>query len=174
MGGPGSGRQGSSNKKTTVEDCLILDINTFAKKGCIVPGYSGPTAWGRKDAVIGHIGWSFHSSEDHRVTCRLQYVCTVPGGSRKMDYTIELAHTLPHFGGVRWWWQCPLVVDSRSCLRRVSKLYRPPGRVYFGCRHCYDLTYTSCRDSHKLDGFFRDLAAELGCSTRQAKRAFAL
>ena len=175
MGGFGSGRQRSSNKKTTVEDCLILDINNFAKKGSIVSGHSnGTTTWSSQGEVIGRIGWSFYGNQDHRVTCRLQYVCTIAGDSRKMDYTIELAHTFPNFGGVRWWWLCPLAVDGRRCLRRVTKLYKPPVKGHFGCRHCHDLTYTSCRESHKLDGFFADLAAELGCSAGQAKRAFAL
>jgi len=35
------------------------------------------------------------------------------------------------------------------CGRRVAKLYLPRGARYFGCRHCYDLTYLSCQRSDK-------------------------
>jgi hypothetical protein len=41
---------------------------------------------------------------------------------------------------------CPLVVNGRACRRRVAKLYLPPGGEYFGCRHCYNLTYESCKE----------------------------
>jgi hypothetical protein len=29
------------------------------------------------------------------------------------------------------------------CGRRVGKLYKAPGGSYFGCQHCYDLSYES-------------------------------
>jgi hypothetical protein len=48
----------------------------------------------------------------------------------------------------------------------VGKLYLPPGGRYYGCRHCYDLTYTSCQESHKYDGMWRALAAQ--CSAEAA------
>jgi hypothetical protein len=41
-------------------------------------------------------------------------------------------------------------------------LYLPPRARYFGCRHCHDLTYTSCQESHKYDGVYRRLAASTG------------
>jgi hypothetical protein len=44
----------------------------------------------------------------------------------------------------------------------VAKLYLPPGGDYYGCRHCYNLTYQSCRDSHKFDGLYAQLASNLG------------
>jgi hypothetical protein len=49
----------------------------------------------------------------------------------------------------RWWFVCPLVVNGRPCNRRVGKLYLPGASRYFGCRHCYDLTYTSCQEHDK-------------------------
>jgi hypothetical protein len=45
--------------------------------------------------------------------------------------------------------QDALVVSGSPCYRRVGKLYLPPGGRYFGCRHCYDLTYTSCQEHDK-------------------------
>jgi len=48
-----------------------------------------------------------------------------------------------YFGGVRWWFICLLSYDGVYCGRRVAKLYCPPGGIYYGCRHCYNLSYDS-------------------------------
>jgi hypothetical protein len=63
-----------------------------------------------------------------------------------VEYWLQLATTPQHYGGVRWWFRCPLVVDAEACAQRVRKLYLPPGEKYFGCRHCYTLTYERRRD----------------------------
>jgi hypothetical protein len=62
---------------------------------------------------------------------------------------VRIATTRPRFGGLRWWFICPLIVNGRRCNRRVGKLYLPPAARYFGCRHCHDLTYTSCQEHDK-------------------------
>jgi len=36
----------------------------------------------------------------------------------------------------------------------VGKLYLPPGGKYFGCRHCYNLTYKSCQESDKRINYY--------------------
>jgi len=41
------------------------------------------------------------------------------------------------------------VVNGRVCCRRVAKLYLPLGGRYFGCRHCYNLTYQSYKEHDK-------------------------
>ena len=41
-----------------------------------------------------------------------------------------------------------------GCSRRAAKLHLPPGARYFACRRCYDLTYTSCQDSHRFDAVY--------------------
>ena len=62
----------------------------------------------------------------------------------------------PHYGGLRWWFTCPLVVGGRSCTRRAGKLYLRGG--YFGCRRCQDLTYRSCQEAHQAERSGRMLA----------------
>jgi hypothetical protein len=70
---------------------------------------------------------------------------------------VGLTTTRPRFGGLRWWFVCPLVVNGRPCQRRVGKLYLPPRGRYYGCRHCYDLTYTSCQQHDKrVDALRKD------------------
>jgi hypothetical protein len=73
--------------------------------------------------------------------------------------------------GLRWWFVCPLIGQGRTCARRVGKLYLPPGSRYFGCRHCHELTYTSCQESRKHDSLFRHLALSTGMDFLTVKRA---
>ena len=65
------------------------------------------------------------------------------------SYRVELTATPCNYGGVRLWFVCPLYIAGRPCRRRVGKLYLPPGRRYFGCRHCYNLTYISAQEGQK-------------------------
>ena len=51
---------------------------------------------------------------------------------------------------------------AEMAVRRVAKLYLPPGSRYFGSREGHRLTYTSCQESGKFRGLFRLLAAEMG------------
>jgi hypothetical protein len=67
---------------------------------------------------------------------RLQLTSSSASGEQ-IEYTIFLQKTHPNFGGVRWWFQCPL------CARRVRKLFLPPRRQCVGCRNCHRLTYDS-------------------------------
>lgn len=129
--------------------------------------------------------WSFRNGKGFSVTydvntldaaspiLRLSYswIWTSTGKEDSENYSIRLTTTRPRFGGLRWWFICPLTNQGRSCGRRVGKLYLPPHGRYFGCRHCYDLTYTSCQDSHKFDSFYRMTAQSLGCDVATIKWA---
>jgi hypothetical protein len=100
-------------------------------------------------------------------TARLRY--TRQSDGEPLDYQITLTTTPLPWGGVKWWFICPLVMGGRYCGRRVAKLYLPCSR-YFGCRQCHDLTYTSCQESHEHDRLFREIGRELGLSARDAQR----
>ncbi len=73
----------------------------------------------------------------------------------KMDYKVRLTSTLCYYGGKRLWFICPLVVNGQACKKRVGSLYLEGTR--FGCRHCYDLTYTTSQESYRYDRLFRDI-----------------
>jgi len=45
------------------------------------------------------------------------------------------------------------------------------GGRYFGCRHCYNLTYTSCQESHKYDACLAAVGAPMGLSAREVGKA---
>jgi hypothetical protein len=52
----------------------------------------------------------------------------------------------------------------------LGKLHLPPGGRYYRSRHCYRLTYTSCRESHKSDALDRRVAAALGWCPADVRR----
>ena len=170
MGGPGSTRWLAHWKKTTVEECLTLDV--FSLVGDIIPRrvfddrqwWGGSIIWAntRTGEQTASVGYRLEFPGSEGAILRLNYTTTFPNGEkRESDYPIRLLTTRPNFGGVRWWFQCPLVINDRPCKRRVGKLYNPPGYTYFGCRHCYDLTYTSAQEAHKFDGLYAMLAAQM-------------
>jgi hypothetical protein len=78
--------------------------------------------------------------------------------------------TVPRFGGLRWWFVCPLAVNGRDCGRRVGKLYLPDGARYFGCRRCHDLVYRSSQQARKPGALLFRIAAQVGCSPQEVNR----
>jgi hypothetical protein len=145
MGGFGSGRHRSWKKRTT-ESCSAIDTTYLRRWGLLVPGirWSGELSWTRGGAAEPHSRVSYVlTAGEADGTLRLTY--TVVVSKERFDYSVRLVATPCHFGGVRWWFVCPLARTGVVCGRRVRKLYLS-GR-YFGCRHCHDLTYRSRQES---------------------------
>jgi hypothetical protein len=178
MGGSGSGnfyhwwRHG---KKTTVEDCERIDANRWMREGILRAGVrlTGGWRWVYNSGRENSINYEVDTLDSARPVVRLFYSITRPVTKEResLDYHVELTTTGPRFGGLRWWFICPLVRSDWPCERRVAKLYLPPGGRYFGCRHCYDLTYTSCQESRKYDSLWRRLGASMGLDVATVRRA---
>lgn len=144
MGGFCSGER--SEKKTTVEMCLALKASRFGKRLKQVQRF-----------LLSDVYWTNSLGERIlTVHYRLEYLgkrpvlhllsrSDVEGRQQPMWESIVLTSTRPHFGGLRWWFVCPLVDKGVACERRVGKLYLPRGAYYFGCRACFDLTYESAQ-----------------------------
>src|SRR5262245_8725704 len=133
MGGSGSGcsyHWWRPAKKRTVEGCRFLDANRWMREGILAADVSR----------IG--GWVWYTDETRsEQTSSINYeVCTLVGerpwvrlfytftdSKDQIDYRIRLVTTRPQFGGCRWWFVCPLVVNGQECGRRVGKVYLPPG-----------------------------------------------
>jgi hypothetical protein len=156
MGGPGSGSHyhwWRSGKKTTVEDCEALDANRWMREGILKAGVQLRGGWrwvyhgGRENSIT----YEVNTLDPDRPCVRLSYILAHARTREResLDYRVGLTTTQPHFGGLRWWFVCPLVVGGRPCQRRVGKLYLPPGCRYFGCRTCYRLTYESFQKHDK-------------------------
>ena len=166
MGGYGSGRWSSHEKKTTVEDCHVLDLAFLQRKGAFAPWHSGVVRWSVGERETGKIGYRVEQREGEQLWLVLDY--TWGEAKEHVVIPIALETTRPHFGGVRWWGRCPLAVNGVACNRRVAKLYLR-GR-YFGCRQCHRLTYTSCQESHQRDWLYARLAEMSGKSAADEGR----
>lgn len=151
-------------KKSTVEDSLVLSVFWLRKHGYFdYDGYkSGGITW--TWSLSGHsssIGFSVVTGDANYID--LRYALTPHDSDEKehYDYRVQLVTTDCRYGGKRYWFVCPLVNNDMPCRRRVGKIYSPPGAKYFGCRHCYDLTYDA-RQSHnkRFDGLKRFFDAE--------------
>jgi hypothetical protein len=173
MGGFGSGSHHTRpDRKTTVEECRCLDVTRWVRQGILKAGVhqKGVCQWVGQDGPLFSIDLEVMTTDMGRPVVVLSDAHPLGGEQRQGSYQVRLTTTVPRFGGIRWWFVCPQVRWDRPCGRRVGKLYLPPGGRYFGCRHCYDLSYTSSQESRKHDSVFRHLAAELGGDPREIKR----
>jgi hypothetical protein len=155
MGGYGSGRWRWHTKKDIVEDCRVLDVNRWTRDGILQEGVHHFGGWKWCNAATGEetssIGYEVNTADMAFPYVRLHYTFTRT--QEHVDYTIRLQSTRLYFGGLRWWFICPLLRLERACNCRVCKIYLPPGSRYYGCRHCHDLTYQSCQESDKRVSF---------------------
>jgi hypothetical protein len=159
MGGYGSTRWLWHTKKTAVENCHKLTIFSF--KHCLRSGYVGSITWYRGERKTGNIGYRVLGGENPTAV-KLFYTITWQSGEKTdVDYEVRLTTTPLPWGGVRYWFICPLVKSGIPCNRRIGCLYLPPSGDYFGCRHCYELTYRSCQESHQFDTFMAGFAASM-------------
>jgi hypothetical protein len=152
MGGRVSGWQ--RERKTTVEAGLILDIKKLVEMGALVPG-----AYRRGSLTCQCDGSEFEYESELRQdgTGSLFLRCVGPG--QQFCHWVSLRSTVPHYGGRRWWFICPVKKI------RIAKLYLPPGATQFASRKAHDLTYRSCRQSgwrKRSEKFWRRMAQRLG------------
>jgi len=147
VGGPGSGNWFRLDKKSTVEESLTLAMQEF--RGRIHPHSSGTYTWtwtgGNKSSIGYFVSWG------DRRTITLNYRW---GDREDVRIPIHLQTTPTQFGGKRWWFTCPLIVNGVACNRRAGKLYLSPGTRYFGCRICHNLTYQSSQEAHLMERLF--------------------
>ena len=126
MGGYGSGRK-DGQLKTLVEGCFGLSVKTIKRNikdidqnGGIYYGTVYWTSGGEKEAEISYKVYK----KNENVFVRLIYQ-TTHWKTREVtysDYPIKFQHTVPNYGGKRYWFTCPLIVDS--WWRCVSKACR--------------------------------------------------
>ncbi len=138
MGGTGSGRRWSWDKKDTVESCRHIDVRRLQRDGVLKPGYRWNWAWwdyeGNKTSDV-----SIYSYED-----KIRLVYTIDpntDSAEKIDYCIPISYTDCNYGGSRPWFICP----AEGCGRRVAFLYFKD--KHFLCRHCHELSYISRQEN---------------------------
>jgi len=162
------GRWPYSNRRTVEKSKAIT--TKFLKKNNYFTGGTqrGEITWsfnGEKTGSIGIIVSTGKGSE----YIRFQYVQIdqETKEATRMGYKVQLTSTqTPASHNIKWWFICPQVVNGHACGKRVGSLYLE--EKHFGCRHCYNLTYTSSQESHKFDRLFWDI----GFTIQEARLAF--
>ncbi len=133
------------SKKDTVEDCKSISISLLRKYGYLCSNRSEQIYWTNSitGKETGSIGITVSITEAEKFV-RFYYTVTDRHTGEKTDYNykVRLTTTPCNFGGVRYWFICPLAING-VCGKRVGTLFLAPGREYFGCRHCYNLSYVS-------------------------------
>jgi len=118
------------DKKNTVEDCRSVSISFLKKHGYLSEPCckSGTITWtnsfGEKTSSIGVSVYTLYENK----YVRFYYTITKRNTGEKIecDYKVQLTTTPCHFGGVRYWFICPIINNGISCGRRVGVLYQPP------------------------------------------------
>jgi len=155
MGGPESGMRVLKSAKTTVEECLDLDIAELKRVGALTAGAKSTCTWqNTKGKELASIAIYADTNE-----IGLRYAVCIEGrAAESVDCNIAIAYTACNFGGKRPWFVCP------GCLRRVGRLYLHRDR--FRCRRCHDLAYTSQQKSEmdRLLDKIQAIRAKLGGS----------
>ena len=137
------------NKKDEADDYHKITTSWLYKYGYLAKGtysnHGGITwTWGLSEnkSSVSYNTCTIHEDEKFP-SIRFMYTQTDRHTEVKtdFDYLVRLEPTPCNYGGVRWWFICPLVSNGVACNRRVGALYL--GGKYFGCRHCYNLSYES-------------------------------
>jgi hypothetical protein len=132
------------NKKATVQKTLDLSVFQLKKYGMLEGDRTAKViTW-----VMKNTGRESHAVVDVHITgephAKLRYlVFDEQGHATPYDSDVSLVTTPCHFGAVRYWFICPLSKNGVYCRRRVGTLYLAGRGKYFGCRHCYSLSYES-------------------------------
>lgn len=147
--------------RNTVEESKKISITRLKKWGYLNDyERSGTLTYSRGGMQSGSIGIIL---DDDNTYLTLDYTQTnrYTGKTKHYHYKVNLTVTRCHFGGLRYWFVCPIVKNGKACNRRVGTLYLPPGGGYFGCRHCHDLTYDDQKTHNKCFDHFK--AFKISC-----------
>ncbi|MFC1496289.1 hypothetical protein ACFL52_02625 [Candidatus Margulisiibacteriota bacterium] len=114
----------------------------------------GSVICSRGGEKIGSAGFTVSTAEkDQYINFRYTYTNNNTDYKEDMNYMVRLITTPCNYGGHRWWFICPLLINGNYCGRRVGVLYL--AGKYFGCRHCYNLTYTSSKEHDNRMAIFK-------------------
>ena len=142
MGGITSGRTGGS---AVVEDGLRLDMAHLNRSQLIRPGHRLVSTLDWRSSGTGRLMATIVIAADLRdlaaASVRLLYTVTRDGSPVHHDCRVDLEAAEPRYGGLRWWFICPLTD------RRVRVLCLPPEGTVFASRHAFGLGYRSQRQT---------------------------
>lgn len=128
-------------------DILDLQRNNVFNK---VSDYVWRITWLKQRRSMGRVLCMVESNKRGLSGVRFIYTVTNRRNDKSeiLNYVIPVVSTRCNYGGHRWWFTCPLVVNGCACRRRCRILYLPPDSKFFGCRECHQLSYGS-RQRHR-------------------------
>jgi hypothetical protein len=127
----------SNSKKTTVEDCLMVSIKELFEKGLIEQNSLRTGSWRWTNTNTFQFDGTIEYQADLRTRERASLGMQYQAEGITMDYSVLLDFVEPRYGGLRWFFRCP--IDDI----RVTKLFLPPGARRFASRQAHELIYTS-------------------------------
>lgn len=135
--------QGGMMASVCVEDGFKLDVHRMVA-GRLKAGatrFSGRWEWTRNGERTANICYTVERSDEDSARMTLRYCVN----GEPVEYSFRLVGLPCRFGGLRWQAICP------HTLRRVAKLYLPPGARHFYARQAWHLAYRSQNVSAGLD-----------------------
>lgn len=160
------------SSRYVVEDCRSISISWLKKHGYFKGAwYTGEIKWtSGYGEDLGSAGFSTDLCEGRgSLTFQYVYTNTSNGEKESLKYPVYLVSTPCNYGGRRWWFICTFSKNGTYCGRRVGALYLVPEGKYFACRHCYNLTYKSCQESHRFDRMYAQIAMDAGVTPAMVK-----
>jgi hypothetical protein len=136
-----------SGKRLWTDDCAILDVFTLSRPRP-QPDPSNPF-----ECFLPEAG----SANNVTVTAKW-------ADRRETETNVKLVTTKPHFGGVRYWYECP------ACGHGVAKLYAVDSDRRFLCRRCRGACYFSQYRKGSRDRLCHLIGNEDRLSAAQRKR----
>lgn len=149
---PLTGR-GVYRRKGLAEEARSLDMTFLRKIGFFrcEAGKVWNCSWTSRGEPSGTVGYWREDYLGEPFLLWFSYKAKNDGEEwREVKYHVAIESTRCHFGGLRHWFICPLVVDGRACGRRCRCLYLAGTSGYFGCRECHRLTYQSRRNHREM------------------------
>jgi len=140
MGGYGSGQYYRHNEKSTTSDMLSISINNWRKKGKWI-FETGVITWSRNEKKTSAINF-------HIIAEQNEIILSWVSNGKHEKQTVRLYRKPQPYGKCRFYFICG------NCHTLRSKLY---AGTFFYCRKCHNLTYQSCKDSHKFASVGRSL-----------------
>lgn len=134
-------------RKALAESAKAIDMTFLRKKGffTVAAGSNWTSSWTSRGEPSGTVSYWREDYLGEPIFLWFSYNVRKDGEEwRPVKYGIEIDSTQCQFGGQRYWFVCPLVVNGVACGRRCRALYLG-GSDYFGCRECQRLTYESRR-----------------------------
>jgi len=168
MPGWGKGNWIRSDTKTTVERSMILAVSKFRK--CVYRPGTGTLGWNLPHGEEATIRYHITHIHDHPHVILDYRIRKGEDAWTPIEIPVRFQSTPTQFGGLRWWFTCPLVAHGIPCNRRAGKLYLPPRARYFGCRKCHELTYRSSQEAHQTERVFGLLGLDAESARRLASR----